>query len=106
MSASPGPVFELVDCTDEETYYTMGIFLTLQDALDQVKDCDQPPTDAAEDFARLEVRERKIGKLNWSGTGEKVAEVTWVHDYIESRDEWVWHKPSISLPNAQGEARR
>ena len=96
-----GSVFELVDCTNDETYYPMGLFLSLEDALAQVKDLKEPPTDDPEEYVKMEVRERQVGKLRWWDNGKTVATITWIQDYIEAKDEWVWHKPSISLPNVE-----
>jgi hypothetical protein len=98
---SPCSVFELVDCTNEETYFPMGLFLSLEDALAQVKDLDEPPTENPEEYVKMEIRERQIGKLSWWDNGKTVATITWIQDYIEAKDEWVWHRPSISLPNAE-----
>ena len=101
--ASTGSVFELVDCTNDETYFPMGLFLSLEDALAKVKDRNEPPTDDPEEYVKMEVRERQIGKLRWWDNGKTVATINWIQDYIESKDEWVWHKPTISLPNVEDE---
>jgi len=97
LSASPGSVFELVDCTSDEHYLPLGLFLTLEDAINEVKDCKEPPTDDPEDYVKLEVRERQIGKFRWWDNGKTVATIEWIQDYIEAQDDWVWHKPTISL---------
>ena len=96
---STGPVFELVDCTDDENYFPMGLFISLEDALAQVRDLNEPPTDDPEEFVRMEVRKRQMGKLRLWDNGKTVATIKWTQDYIESRGDWVWRKPSISLPN-------
>lgn len=92
-------VFEVVDCTNDENYFPMGLFLSLEDALAQVKDREEPPTDDPEEIVRMEVRERQIGKLIWWDNGKTVATIHWIQDYIEAKDEWVWHTPTISFPN-------
>jgi len=99
--SSIGSIFELVDCTNHETYIPMGLFLTLEDALDQVRDRNEPPTDDPEEFVEMEVRERQLGKLRWRDNGKTVATIQWIADYIESKDEWIWHKPTISTPNKE-----
>lgn len=83
-----GSVFELVDCTNDETYFPMGLFLSLEEALEQVRDRCEPPTDDPEEFVRMEVRERQIGKFRWWDNGKTVAKIQWVQDYIEIKDEW------------------
>lgn len=32
LTAAAGAVFELVDCTNDENYFPMGLFLSLKDA--------------------------------------------------------------------------
>jgi hypothetical protein len=34
-------IYELIDQTDDEIHYTMGLYLTLADALDAAKDKDE-----------------------------------------------------------------
>ena len=78
----------------------MGIFLSLDDAINSVKDLENPPTDDHDEYVRLEIRERKIGKMHSYNSGETVAVVQWIQDFIESQDKWIWRKPSIALENA------
>ena len=100
LSAAAGSVFELVDCTSDEVYFPLGLFLTLEKAINEVKDCKEPPTDE-EDYVKFEVRERQIGKFRRWDNGTTVATIEWIQDYIEAQDDWVWHKPTISLPNTE-----
>lgn len=102
-AGSPGSVFELVDCTSDEIYVSMGLFLSLEDALDQIKDLKEPPTDDPQEFFCMEVRERQIGKLRRRDNGKKVATIRWVEAYIDAKNEWVWHKLTICPPNAEHE---
>ena len=69
---SPGPgcsVFEVVDATDDENYFTLGVFLSLDDAMREVESCDDPDDLGGdhgdhEEYCVVEIRERKIG---WGG---------------------------------------
>lgn len=97
---SPGPgcsVFEVVDATDDENYFTLGIFLSLAEAVREVETCDEPDDLGGdhgdhEEYCVVEIRERKIG---WGGIGRKAAEYRWESKYDETADEYGW----IRTPN-------
>ena len=40
------PIFEAVDSTNEETYWTLGVWSTLEDALAAFADAEQQPLGA------------------------------------------------------------
>ena len=98
-------VFEIVDSSSDEMYFTCGFFLTLASAIAAIAECDTPHdlggdhSDFGDDCAKVEVRERKVG---WSGTGKVVYMREWERAYDELTDEYSWKKK----PNAQGEFRR
>lgn len=93
--ASAGSVFEIVDASSDETYWTCGIFLTLEAAVAAIDECDEPHdlggdhSDFDDDYAKVEVRERKVG---WSGTGKVVYVREWERAYDESTDDYSWKK--------------
>lgn len=89
-------IFELVDATDEETYHSLGMYFDLESAIEDAASGAHPPTDAYDDFVRLEVRERKIGFYGAHSSGICRAEVTWLSEYNESTDEYDW-KPSTKI---------
>ena len=97
-------VFEIVDSTSDEQYWTLGMFPTLADALAALDGCtpDDMPGDHYdyEGVCRVEVRERKYG---WGGTGTCVHAREWTSEYNEAKDEYEWR---IRTPNAPDEARR
>jgi len=101
LSASTGSIFELVDNTSEETYFPMGLFLTLEDAINAVKDRSEPPTDDPEEYAKLEIRERRVGKLTWWDNGRNVATLEWYAEYSDELEDWKWEGPKITLSNAK-----
>jgi hypothetical protein len=107
LPATPCSIFELVDATNDETYYTLGLYLTLQDAVDDACVGDSPPTDCYEDFATLEVRERKLGYSGHSNNGKKVAVVVWTRDF-ESDEDGPWRfecKSNAGVPHGAESAR-
>ena len=90
---APGcSVFEVVDSTDDENYFTLGVFLSLSDAVREVETCDEPDDLGGdhgdhEEYCVVEIRERKIG---WGGIGRKAAEYRWESKYDETADEYGW----------------
>ena len=60
-------VFEVVDVTDEETYFPLGIYPTLEAAIAFVELAGDnplslgPTMDYHEEYARVEIRERQFG---------------------------------------------
>lgn len=77
-------VFEVVDATDEEQYWPLGMFLTESDVL-AVLDAKEPPNnDHEHDAVTIEVRSRNIGFAPHDYT--KIASRTWVWDYAAEDD--------------------
>jgi hypothetical protein len=91
-------VYEAVDATSDEQYYTLGVWLdlaTARAALDTVTPDDMPGDhDDYEDVCRVEIRERKLG---WGGVGVRVRVWEWRREYDEAADEYRWvnaeHEP-------------
>lgn len=94
-------VFELVDVTDDEKYYSLGIWLTLEEATSALDAC-QCPDDLGsyychDDYCMVQIRERKVG---WcSPDGKPVCVREWAATYDEAKDEFSWHVlPSTATP--------
>lgn len=87
---NPTHIFEVVDQTDEERYYTIGLFLTEQEAMSALEANEPPCDDNGEDAVTVEVRSRQIG---WHPHDYKtVASRTWERDYADESDEkWKAH---------------
>jgi hypothetical protein len=101
LTAAAGSIFELVDNTSEETYFPMGLFLTLEDVINAVKDRSEPPIDDPEEYVKLEIRERRVGKLTWWDNGRNVATLEWHSEYSDELEDWVWEGPKITFSNAK-----
>lgn len=71
-------MYELLDVTDGETCYPVGLYITEDGAVEAA--CIGPPyADCTEcdDYVILRVVERKIGPSGWSALGRRVATVIW-----------------------------
>lgn len=93
-----GSVFEVVDSTNEEQYFTIGIWPTLKAAIDALDECgnDPPGEDLDEDLRTVEIRERPLGVMDWSGIGRVVAKVGWAKSYDDDTfNEWRRVTPNV-----------
>jgi len=103
-------VFEVVDATDDENYFTLGVFLSLADAMREVETCAAPDDLGGdhgdhEEYCVVEIRERMIG---WVGIGRVVARYEWnTTPYDEAADEYGWMRtqnPTVDpRPTGKGE---
>lgn len=75
--------FEIVDCTDEDRYYTLGFANSLREAVGMIEACEVPPPISHGDmdwdeYCSVEIRFHKIG---WGGHlrghGESVWKRSW-----------------------------
>lgn len=86
----PHSIFELTDNTDDETYYCLGLYYALEEAIEEATHGDAPCTDC-EDHAVLEIRERSVGFSGWGNNGKTRATVTWKRSYDgDGDDEGKW----------------
>ncbi len=93
----PNSVFEVIDFTDDEVYNTLGVFLSLEEAIAAVDECKKPndfgsPTDCDE-FFKVQIMERKVG---WSGLGKKVFERTFTGEFIDP-DGYEWKVSTLKI---------
>lgn len=90
-------VFEVVDASDEEKYYPLGIYLDEAEAL-AVLDADAPPyNDDDPESVVVEVRRRPTGFHPHAFA--VIATRTWVRDY-ETGDGHGWIARPIDRPNS------
>ena len=102
-------VYEIVDASDEETYWTLGTFLNVDDALAALSDPEPPVDDDGQDAVVLEVRSRPIGFHPHAYN--TVASRTWVRQWDdEEEDASKWDSRPIvyaaRAPKADGEGKR
>jgi len=85
-------VYEVVDSTSDEMYFHLGIFLTLDEAKQEILGCDEDKaiTDTGEcdDCEEISIIERVIG---WSTYGKTVFKVTRECVLSEETDEQMWN---------------
>ena len=94
-------VFEVVDVSDEEAFYTIGVFLSLQEAIAAIEAKAAPWTLCdnamyAGDYASMEIRSRRIG-LDPLNNGAVVWRRAWGNVYDEDADDNDWR---VIIPNA------
>ena len=76
-------IFEVVDASDDERYYSLGVFLTKDEAM-ACLNADEPPCDG-EESVTIEVRQRKIG---WHPHDSiQIASRNWTQSYDDESDE-------------------
>jgi hypothetical protein len=83
-------IYEIVDATDDETYYTIGVYSTLELALTVLDQLEPPQTNHCHDnwgVAEFEVRRRPVDK--WSEHGKTAASVTWRELPVSDDDDEV-----------------
>lgn len=91
LVAPAGSVFEVVDVTSEESYYTMGVWPSLEAAVNALRaHGTDAPGEHDDDCCVVEVRERKIGVLDWSETGRLRWKFVWEKKYDASDDGYEW----------------
>lgn len=90
-SALVPKVYEICDCSNEEMYFTVGVFPTLETAVAAIeKDGPDLCFENGEDLIRLVVRERVMEKTCWSHPGKAVYEREWIEKYNEDTDEYEY----------------
>ena len=97
-------VYEVVDVTDEERYWPLGVFFNEADAM-SVLDSETPPNDDNdhEDCVTIEVRSRKIGY--WPHEHTTIASRTWVQQYDDEKPEQNWIAKPIARAALQDQPK-
>lgn len=94
-------VYEIIDATDDEQYFTQGVFSTLEDARNALREQGRNPIgEYAEESETVKIVERRIG---WSGAGKIVLEITRneeLEDANNDDSEYVWPDMAELIPNA------
>ncbi len=98
-------VFEVVSCSDEETYFSMGMFLSLEDATKAIN--KRSPEEWGLniiDYVLVSVREIKIGWHN--NTYETVFSKRMERTFDDEAYCWVWKECGIKGDEADAEMSR
>jgi hypothetical protein len=85
-------VYDVVETTNGYIYRPMGMYLTLEDAISGIESACNPKyrmTSHADDYEKIEVRERKIGM---SSDWKTVYTLERVSEYNEETDSTIWRK--------------
>lgn len=81
-------LYEVIDRTDEDVYYPLGLFLSLEEALSAIEDAREPDNivsnDWELDYVVVEIRERRLG---WREPGRTVYTHTWQRIYDRQEGE-------------------
>lgn len=94
-------VYELIDQTDDEMYYTIGIFSSLQKALKHIARYDKLECDGGQyisennreycwpdcEMELLQIRELQIDALDVTTSIRVVCKITREKEYVEQLDE-------------------
>lgn len=90
-------IFEALDVTDEEMYFTVGLWPTLEEAIaaiEAIKDPDECSEQYHEEFGKVDIRERAIG---FSDFGVKRAEIEWESKQSDNDEEYWERKPTVII---------
>jgi hypothetical protein len=95
-------IFEVVDVSNEESYFAIGVFLSLQEAVEAIEAKPEPwglceSAMYSGDYACIEIRRRKMG-IDPLNNGDVVWKRAWNNIYDEDADDNDWR---IILPNVR-----
>lgn len=79
-------IYEIVDSSDEEMYFTIGLFLSLDEAINEVEKAGADLCDNLDEVAIVRIQERDVGRAEWSSVGKTVYERQWTQNY--ETDSW------------------
>lgn len=86
-------VFEVVDYTNDEMYYPLGIFPTLTSASEYIEDAEKKDRPVSpwqdEENETIVIMKRKFG---WSENGVRILEINREEYYNEETDEYLWRR--------------
>jgi len=91
-------IYEIVDNSDEEQYFSLGYFIDKKEAVNEFNSCREPADFGSpimpEEQAEFEVREHKVG---WGSYYKVVASVKFISKYNEKEDDYKWEKSINSI---------
>jgi hypothetical protein len=100
-------MFEIADVSDEECFFTIGVFLSLEEAVAAIEAKAEPwqlceSAMFSGEYAAMEIRKKKLEILDPLNNGDVVWSRKWVNRYMEESDDNEWQ---IYIPNAQDQTR-
>ena len=96
-------IYEVVDATDEERYYSLGLFMEEGHARTLLWGESPPYNDGDPDAVTVEIRKRRLGFHPHEFT--VIAKRTWVRNYDAQGDESDWSAKPVEDPNTGYEPR-
>ena len=90
--SSPTHIYELVDVTFDDAYFTVGVFDTLKKAEAYLLSQDRPVNDhgVCDDWFSYEIRKRELNKVSGTEADEVVRRYNLIDTYDEEKDENFW----------------
>lgn len=82
-------IYELIDHSDDERYYSLGVFLDKESALAYLEDDEPPANECDLDFVIIKVIAHPIGFHPYKYLN--VASRSWERNYGESEEKWIVH---------------
>lgn len=97
-------IFEVVDATDDERYYTLGLFETEPLAMAVLDGASPPYNDDDPESVKVEVRRRPFGfhPHAW----DKIAERTWQRNYADDAPAWTAQPVKLFSATAVGGSKK
>lgn len=80
-------IYEVVDGTDGERYYSLGVFLSEAEAMSALDGDEPPANDADPEEVTVEVRSRKLGFNPHEYT--VIASRRWIRNYDDTLPDWA-----------------
>lgn len=90
-------VYEVIDQTSDEIYYSLGIWLSLEDAVGSIAGKDVDSVDvygnSGDECFSAVIKKHEVG---WSQGGVEVYKVVWENVYNEEEDDCEWTSRAFS----------
>jgi len=95
-------MFEIADVSDEECFFTIGVFLSLEEAVAAIEAKAEPwqlceSAMFSGEYAAMEIRKKKLGILDPLNNGDVVWSRKWNNVYDEDKDDDDWR---VIIPNS------
>lgn len=98
MSKDDKFVFEVMDYTNDDSYYPMGVFETLDLAIAAIENAEDEESsiywNGNEQYEKISVIKRRLN--GWDDGGIKVWSLERVQKYNEDKDELFWIRSRVT----------